>query len=279
MGEIPARELGVRDTNWLRNPPMKRTTEKVIVGVDCATQAKNVGLACGVLDGDRHLVLRHVTTGLTAGGLVRQIAGWIEAAPDSLLALDAPLGWPAPLETALSHHAAGEPLGCPPDALFLRDTDHHIHKRLGKRPLEVGADRIARTAAGTLELLAEIRNATGLPVPLAWTPDYRARSAAIEVYPAATLRALAMPIPQYKGTETRHAEGRRRLAEALRPAVGEVEAWTEVMEAFDDALDAVVCVLAGVDFLRGESVPPANLELARREGWIWCRSKVARASR
>ena len=36
-----------------------------------------------------------------------------------------------------------------------------------------------------------------------------------------------------------------------------------------DALDAVVCVLAGRDFLEGFEVPPDAPDLARREGWIW----------
>jgi hypothetical protein len=37
----------------------------------------------------------------------------------------------------------------------------------------------------------------------------------------------------------------------------------------DDEVDALVCTLAGVDFLRGRAAPPPDLSLAEREGWIW----------
>jgi hypothetical protein len=36
-----------------------------------------------------------------------------------------------------------------------------------------------------------------------------------------------------------------------------------------DALDAVVCVLAGADFARGRAHKPGDFALAQREGWIW----------
>jgi hypothetical protein len=38
-----------------------------------------------------------------------------------------------------------------------------------------------------------------------------------------------------------------------------------------DILDAVLCVLAGVDFLKGEVLFPKDMALARKEGWIWVR--------
>ena len=36
-----------------------------------------------------------------------------------------------------------------------------------------------------------------------------------------------------------------------------------------DALDAVICVLAGADFVRGPVYAPEIAALAEREGWIW----------
>jgi hypothetical protein len=38
-----------------------------------------------------------------------------------------------------------------------------------------------------------------------------------------------------------------------------------------DALDAMICVLAGADFLAGKAYPPTDLALAQKEGWIWIR--------
>jgi hypothetical protein len=43
------------------------------------------------------------------------------------------------------------------------------------------------------------------------------------------------------------------------------------LESSDDALDAAICVLAGLDFLRGEVYKPKDFPLAKEEGWIWVR--------
>ena len=32
---------------------------------------------------------------------------------------------------------------------------------------------------------------------------------------------------------------------------------------------AVVCELAGADFLRSEVLEPTDMEIAKKEGWIW----------
>ncbi len=44
-----------------------------------------------------------------------------------------------------------------------------------------------------------------------------------------------------------------------------------------DALDAVVCLLAVKDFLDGAAVGPKDLELAKKEGWIWVRRGITEA--
>jgi len=46
---------------------------------------------------------------------------------------------------------------------------------------------------------------------------------------------------------------------------------TSLMEGNGDALDAALCVLAGVDFLRGEVLEPIEIPVVKREGWIWVR--------
>ena len=38
-----------------------------------------------------------------------------------------------------------------------------------------------------------------------------------------------------------------------------------------DALDAVLCTLAGVDFLMGLAMQPPDVDAAKCEGWIWTR--------
>jgi hypothetical protein len=44
-----------------------------------------------------------------------------------------------------------------------------------------------------------------------------------------------------------------------------------LLEEDVDILDAVLCVLAGVDFLKGEVIFPKDMALARKEGWTWIR--------
>src|SRR5680860_530819 len=120
-----------------------------ILGVDCATQPKKVGLARAHLrDGDWYLTDTQVCS--AAEPPAKVLARWIAHDPDCLLALDAPLGWPSAMSAALPPHRAGQPVRGHAKTLFNRATDRHVHASLGKRPLDVGADRIA---LATLELL------------------------------------------------------------------------------------------------------------------------------
>jgi predicted nuclease with RNAse H fold len=182
-----------------------------------------------------------------------------------LLALDAPLGWPEPIGRILAAHTAGEPIGAAPNEFFRRETDRFIQRSLGKTPLDVGADRIARTAHAALELLESLRNRLGLAIPLGWDLPLVGVSA-IEVYPAATLVAHGLRSGGYKKPE--QVDERRELLASLA-ALLDVGAHRALLERSADALDAVVCALAGTDFLEGRAMPPEDLALAKREGWIW----------
>jgi predicted RNase H-like nuclease len=155
-----------------------------ILGVDCAVQAVRVGLACGIFDAGQ-LIVQHATPG-SPDGVVPQLKAWIDPDLPTLLAIDAPLGWPALLGTALAGHRAGQVLPDEANQLFRRTTDLAI--RTIKQPLDTGADRIARTAHQALKILAELAGELGQPeIPLAWSPQLSRGVWAIEVHPAATL--------------------------------------------------------------------------------------------
>jgi hypothetical protein len=194
------------------------------------------------------------------------VADWLTSAPDALIAIDAPLGWPMDLGTCLERHEAGAELPTVADLLFHRQTDTEIEHRLGKRPLEVGANLIARTAHAALAFLAEVRRLAGMPIPLAWDLPAGDGAVVIEVYPAATLRAHGIPSGEYKGTSD--VEGRRDLLARLGARVT-LPGDAQVLDRSADALDAVVCLVAGADFLEGRAVAPTSLSYARKEGWIW----------
>ena len=241
-----------------------------VIGIDCATDPKNVGLAlCTITDGTPRL--DEVTTGQSWPAIDKQVAAW--ATKPALLALDAPLGWPASLGESLQAHSAGTALARAPNALFRRQTDDAIAERLRKRPLDVGSDRIARTAHAALSFLARLRKTLDAPIPLAWNPDSIDAVAAIEVYPAGTLAAHNLPSSGYKGSKDPASALRQELVTAVRKELPLDSGAAKLMRHTDHALDAVLCVCAGLDFLSGDAVGPDDLHIARREGWIWARHR------
>lgn len=158
-----------------------------VIGIDCATDPAKTGLALGAFENGR------VSVEVARVCSRREdpsdaVCGWLAAAPGdrTLIAVDAPLGWPTAMGAFLSRHSAGQCLDVDPKTMFRRMTDIRVRMATGKTPLDVGADRIARTAHAALALLQLIRELTGLEIPLAWTADFDG-CAAIEVYPAATL--------------------------------------------------------------------------------------------
>jgi predicted RNase H-like nuclease len=240
-----------------------------IIGVDCAVNEKNVGIAAGDLHSDKLVVFSAIECGRRAA---RDIAAeFLIGVDQALIALDAPLGWPASLGTALASHRAGEPIVSKGHELFRRTTDEVVKRETGQQPLDVGADRIARTAVAALRLVDQVRTIVGAEIPLAWTPSGEGIRA-IEVYPAATLRQLGITPRAYKGAG--HVMNRMSMLEALSRHA-DLREVRRPCEANGDAFDAVVCVIAGNDFLRDRCVAPANnqLSMARQEGWIWFRAK------
>jgi len=244
---------------------------KLVIGVDCATQENRVGLARAERQGDAW-VLREATMGSKERPTTDIIQEWLEHSSEkALLALDAPLGWPAPLKSMLTGHRAGESVRGEPNQVFRRGSDRFVASLVGKTPLDVGADRIARTAHWTLSLLESLRIRVDQSIPLAWETPPEATVSAIEVYPAATLRAHGLSLKGYKAREG--LEERRRLLPAILRRL-QVESDTDYLVRVPDAFDAAVCVLAALDFLEGRAVAPDDPELSREEGWIW----VARPS-
>ena len=225
-----------------------------LLGIDCATNPKKAGLALGEAIGGVLRILR-CTTGSKRMSPAMIAFEWLKEYEDVLIALDAPLGWPKPLGLSLSEHKAGMPIKVDPDKLFSRATDKAIRERLGKKPLEVGANLIARTAVAALALLDELRRSAGRQIPLAWAPVEGERWQAIEVYPSATRRSHGAP--DIGGS----LKGLEKLID--------YSSVSSILEKSKDAADAVVCVLAAADFLTGRAIAPRDRELAFLEGWIW----------
>lgn len=284
-----------------------------IIGIDCAAQPKDFGLARGLVRG-RAVEIVKVEKGKGSGNcldaLVEQVQDWVDSEPTAtLLALDAPLGWPVQMTRALRNHRAGAPLGRPFDMsrkanpghhLFRRHTDRFIAQKFPGAPLDIGADRIARVARSALELLGGLR-ITDNPqsdVPLLWDPGDLEQLGAIEVYPRLTLlhaRGREERELHYKSSKDA-VMNRRKIVEEILPShlafnkdhLRPTRPKGESSDYDHDRIDAVLCVLAGLHFLLAESVGPKHPvaaawltedtgtptgatadDIKTSEGWIW----------
>jgi hypothetical protein len=221
--------------------------------------------------------------------LVEALAESLRRAGATLVCIDAPLGWPSAMAAALAGHRAGDTVGASADELFRRMTDHEIKRRIGKTPLDVGADRIARATRTTLEVLGEVRRAARHDLRLALDP-------AGLLWPPAPARAPeptggTWVLETYPGgwfaSERIHPRGYRRSGahEVRRALLHEIESHLAgrgisvdpaqhrggLLRRADD-VDAFVCVLCGVDALLGLSPAPTDRKRAEVEGWIWCKT-------
>ncbi len=226
-----------------------------ILGVDCSTDPKKTGLALAELGDDGILHVEKCRTGSKKEAPHEIAIGWLDGCENVIFAMDAPLGWPELLAKHLAPHQAGEPLNVDSNKLFRRLTDDEIHRRLGKRPLDVAADRIARTALSALVFLEEIRESSGQPIPMFWGSKSLVGWGVIEVYPAATRVAYRAP---------------NRLPASFNGLLKPPPNFN-LKTASEHELDAMICALGAADFLRGLAVSPTEgqQKQAAIEGWIW----------
>jgi predicted RNase H-like nuclease len=240
-----------------------------IVGIDCATDDRKIGVAVGRLESSI-LVLERASLCSKHERAAQTVSNWLQKqSGPSLLAIDAPLGWPTSPSKSLSTHRAGADLTIPAHQLFRRETDRFIKRLTNKTALDVGADRIARTAHAALQLLSEVRTNLELEnIPLAWDHKLDARVSAIEVYPAATLVAHGFASTGYKKDSQRSV--REQIISQISPLMRFDSNAEANMLANADVLDAGICLVAARDFLLGHAVPPEDKTIAEIEGWIWC---------
>lgn len=244
-----------------------------IIGIDCATDSKKTGLARATYSSGNARLCDAEVGGADREKLEERVANWIVSSTDPvLLALDAPLGWPVGLRDALVAHSAGEPIRVDVNQMVRRGTDRLVSCMHKKTPLDVGADRIARTAYWAVNFLGTLRKRTEKDIRLAWLPSDVKTAAAIEVYPAATMMAYKVTAAEYKKPQAEKA--RRKMVSDLQSTFKNLElnGHEPAMIADADVLDAVVCVAAALDFLEDRSAAPSECALgsnAKTEGWIW----------
>jgi predicted nuclease with RNAse H fold len=201
-----------------------------------------------------------------------QIHARLSGTHSVLIALDAPLGWPAALSEQLPEHIAGKAFSKGSDSLFRRRTDQVVREKLGKAPLEVAANFLARTAVVALRMLEDLSQLSNAGIALAWRPWKHEGIGAIEVYPAGTLRAYQKLGLVSAGGAT--IQNKRSLLRKLQ-GLGKLRFQRGAAKAIanEHALDSILCCVAAVDFQQGLAMRPNAGEraLATKEGWIWVR--------
>lgn len=278
-----------------------------IIGIDCAADPEDIGIAFARTDGDLLLIDR-VLARFRCGTkdrteriaqLAKTITDEVMDDRPTLFALDAPLGWPVSMSNALRSHEAGSSslLDLPlvgHDDLFRRETDRVVMTETGKKPLEIGADRISRVTHTALRLAGRLASHPRLTTTPIADPTGHHESILIEVYPA-----LAGPFflsPKSKATTGR--DYWNNIAKKL----GELkeEAWPAMLDRLqrcqaiedttidtgglndkdkklrDHGFDAILCAWTGFRFLQGKCVPPRGIpdNTLTREGWIWFDERV-----
>lgn len=240
-----------------------------LVGVHCASREGRLGLVRGSLHDDARLEITRATLGTAGESPAQTIASWLGASGRYIVALDTPLGWPEGLGRHLASHRAGDPIDAPADGLFRRHTAEFVQAATGRRPPAVGAHATAYTSRAMLSVLAKVRALPGAPqLPMAWEPGED--SGVIEVFPSGTLAARKLPSVGYRGNTQ---AARRQRAEILECITDEfdMDIRRDLLTENPDIFDALVCLLAGADFIRRQCQLPPDRGRAEREGWIWVR--------
>ncbi len=245
-----------------------------IIGIDCASKPEKTGVALGEYQNNT-IFIHTVFMGNKKQSIADLLFPYLKTNENILLAIDAPLGWSEPMGRLLAKHQAGEPIEEEQDRFFRRITDTFIHQQTGKLPLEVGADRIARTAHSALKIIGELRT-KGFHFQMVWEANFLEKSkktlGVIEVYPGATLKQYGFISSAYKGESDGEKTKRLEMIANLETHLPTITQFPDLQDNAD-MLDAAICLLCAKDFIEGKSMPPTDITLAKKEGWIWVKDK------
>src|SRR5687768_14635805 len=97
-----------------------------IVGVDCATQDAKIGIAFGKFSEERLSVEEAFVCTREESAAAELTKRLRSEKAQTLIAVDAPLGWPQTLGRVLASHRAGEALEAEAHEMFRRETDLFI---------------------------------------------------------------------------------------------------------------------------------------------------------
>ncbi|WP_046226982.1 DUF429 domain-containing protein [Paenibacillus dauci] len=248
----------------------------IIIGIDCATEHKNTGICVYDYNNKKFIAYKAASTTMdTINSILKD-----HSKENFLLCWDTPLGWPIDFSSSLVNHLAGQYLRSAPLNFFNRSTDLFCHSLLGKKPLEITTNRIARTTHKTLGIINELQMKYP-KMKLLWDPKEEFEIGYIEVYPVTWLLSESI-VPNktkqydsYKGTEQKNQRRRLDIIKELRKRGMKFNGMYKRMIKEEHFFDACLCCLGGKDFLDDRTIRPINnISSIQKEGWIWIKPIV-----
>lgn len=285
---------------------MTDATNFQIIGIDCAANPMRIGVVFAHQEADGVAVER-MTFGRPGGvrwrritELAETISSGIDRHRPTLLAIDAPLGWPVAMSGALASHSVGSSIGIveDPRLFFRRLTDRFVQRVTGKRALDFGTSFIASAAHAALRIVGQTEGHPRVALEPLRSPATPETVVAIEVH-----AALALPLlvsDESASTNTKwdwkalsddmknlrngswvsildELAGRlgihlENLVVATHDPAGR-QVLSSIWDVDDDehlgercrshGLDAVLCAWTASRFLRGGCVAPDDIEAPR----------------
>jgi predicted nuclease with RNAse H fold len=224
-----------------------------LVGIDLATTPRSTGVY--VLED--HAIL-HVGIG---AGTARHPSWLVDrCAGANVVAIDVPFGWPKPFTEALAGYRVGDRLSLERNQYRLRKTDFWLKEKFPPlNPIAVATDKLGSTAIVGANLVHALRERGFYLAPASvMTP------AAVEVYPAASLRAWGLP---HKNLDVPGVLD--RICEAFDLSIGDQELRRVV--GCRHCFDALLSSLTAREYADGLTFdPPEELsdDVLNIEGWI-----------
>ncbi len=237
-----------------------------LIGIDLAASPASTGV----------VVIERATRGWVARAVDDQPDDdlLVSLAVDAdAIGVDAPLGWPdAFVEAVAAHHRSGRWTGTTDRRpLTHRLTDLVTREIVGRYPLSVSADLL-----GVVAMRAALLQQRWADEVWAGEPAARDGSGVVsETYPAAAFAAWTIACRGYKA-RSRPEEARAVRDSIVRELARSTNSWldstaiTDAAVASDHVLDAWVCALIALAVRAGATAgpDPAQVDVARREGWI-----------
>ncbi len=240
----------------------------LFIGIDAAAADVNTGLVALETD---PMQIRHVAIGKEKP--VDELLNlWLADHSGPVMAcIDAPLGWPAAFSDILATHQAGMPITIDKGQFFPRITDKLVHQKLGKRPLEVTANYIARTAHRALQLIGVLNQSINGTFQLFLDSGKIPYYGLAETYPAGWLISEQYNHKGYKKSEAMREEILESIEQRYSLAIA--LAHRRRIIQWEHTFDALLCCLCGVDILQQRCLAPEDLDIpkkiAQKEGWVW----------